>query len=71
MILADKPISQTTVLHHGILAPVHVGTLLEGHVELLVRDEELGSDILTRMDLLLRVGTFSSKGKSKQTFVDL
>ena len=54
--LTHDPISQTGVLDHGILGPLHALAVLQGHVELLVGDQELGSNILARMDLLLRMG---------------
>merc|ERR1719317_82635 len=53
MILPHEPVTQAAVLHHGVLGPLHARALLVGHVELLVTDQELGPDILARVDPLL------------------
>ena len=54
MILTNKPITKTTVLHHSILCPLHAVTLPVGDIKLLVQDEKLRADVMTRVDPLLR-----------------
>ena len=70
LVLADHPVSQAGVLHRLVLGVLHALALLEGHVELLVGDEELGSDILTRVNDLLGMrtntrGRMSKDGRSE------
>lgn len=43
VILADVPVTQTFVLHFGILGIFHILTLAVVHYELLVYVEKLGS----------------------------
>ena len=64
LVLAHHPVSQTRVLHCLVLGVLHPLALLERHVELLVGDEELGADVLTRMNNLLWVRTYTRGGVS-------
>ena len=60
LVLTNDPVAQTGELHHRVFGPLHTIALLVGHIELLIRDEKLGPNVLTRVDDLLGVGADTS-----------
>ena len=54
------------MLHRLVLSILHTLAFLEGHIELLIGDEELRADILTRVDNLFRVGAYTRGCVSRQ-----
>ena len=65
LILANHPVSQTRILHSLVLGVLHTLALLEGHVELLIGDEELRADILARVNDLFRMGAYTRSCMSR------
>ena len=64
LVLAHHPVSKTRVLHCLVLRVLHALALLERHVELLVGDEELGADVLTGVNNLFWMRTYTRGGVS-------
>ncbi len=64
VVLAHEPVPQAAVLDHPVERPRHSLALAVSDVELLVGDEELRSDVLAGVHLLLAVAALAREGEA-------